>query len=123
MIELIIDPVPKPRMTVRDKWAHRSCVDRYYAFKTELTCLCNLKGFELPDKFKIEFLMPMPDGWNYKRKLEMVGKPHKQRPDLDNLVKAVLDCLKKEDKEIYHIDMSKIWWYEGKIIFYEIQEV
>ena len=123
MIELIIDPIAKPRMTIRDKWAHRPVVNNYFAFKDELTLLCKLKDFILPDAFKIEFLIPMPDGWSFKRKMEMIGKPHQQRPDLDNLVKAVLDCLKCEDKYVYHIDAKKMWWEEGKIIFYDIKEV
>ena len=118
MIELLIDPVAKPRMTRRDIWAKRVCVERYWAFKDALINLCKQQDFVLGDKYKVEFLIKMPDSWSKKRKFLMEGKPHQQKPDLDNLLKAVNDCLKVDDKYIYSIDATKSWWKEGKIIFY-----
>jgi Holliday junction resolvase RusA-like endonuclease len=123
MTEFLIDPVAKPRMTQRDKWAHRKCVDDYYSFKDKLVLLCKQQKFILPDKFKVEFLIPTPDSWKPVRQIDMIGKPHQQRPDLDNLTKAILDCLRDEDKYVYHIDAAKYWWNEGKIIFYDIKDL
>jgi len=121
MIEIKIDPVPKPRMTRSDSWKHRPTVDRYYGFKDELVLACNKIGFKLPDKYKVEFFIKMSDSWSKKKKKEFEGKPHQQKPDLDNLVKAIQDCLVKEDSGIYHTEASKIWWTEGKIVFYNIK--
>lgn len=40
----------------------------------------------------------------------MNGKLHQSKPDIDNLMKALLDSLVKEDKAIGHISaISKIW--------------
>ena len=48
----------------------------------------------------------------------MNGMPHKKRPDLDNLIKAVKDCLLEEDSEIWlYGKMKKVWSYEGKVNF------
>jgi len=33
------------------------------------------------------FLFPMPKSWSYRKKREMYGTYHKQRPDIDNLCK------------------------------------
>jgi Holliday junction resolvase RusA-like endonuclease len=123
MTEFIVNPVAKPRMTRRDVWAHRGCVDHYYVYKDLLVFATKKKKFILPDSFKVEFFMPMPFTWSEKKKLLMLGKPHQQRPDLDNLVKGLLDALRSEDKYIWHVDASKIWWEEGKIIIYDIKEL
>jgi Holliday junction resolvase RusA-like endonuclease len=116
MIELILDPVAKPRMTRSDSWKHRPVVDTYFAFKDAIVGLCNLSGFTLPDRYKVEFFIKMPPSWNKWRKFDTEGKPHQQKPDLDNLVKSINDCLKVEDSTIYYIEASKHWAKEGKII-------
>jgi len=118
MVEFLIDPIGKPRMTRRDKWAHRKCVDEYFTFKDKLVLLAKKAKFTLPDKFRVEFLIRMPNSWSEKKKKLMIGKPHQQKSDLDNLVKALMDCLRKSDEGVYHIEMSKTWWDIGKIIIY-----
>jgi len=121
VIELKIDPVPKPRMTRSDIWKHRPIVDRYYAFKDHLVALCNLQHFELPDKYKVEFFIAMPDSWSLTKRKSLEGTPHQQKPDLDNLLKAIQDCLLTKDEGVYHIEATKYWWEEGKIIFYNVK--
>lgn len=49
----------------------------------------------------------------------MSGKPHQQKPDIDNLVKSVLDALLIEDKNVYRVLAEKYWAEEGGI---EIEE-
>ena len=61
------------------------------------------------------FVLPMPKSWS-KKKAAMNGQPHQQRPDTDNLVKAVLDAVHEEDSQIYHVDGLKFWGTEGAII-------
>jgi Holliday junction resolvase RusA-like endonuclease len=121
MIEFKVDPVPKPRMTVSDKWAKRSATSRYWIFKDKLVLLANTKHFKLPEKYRAEFFIKMPDSWNLKKKLKYAGAPHKQRPDLDNLVKAIQDCLLAEDCKVWYTEASKIWWDEGKIVIYTLK--
>jgi len=118
MISIKLDPVPKPRMSGSDRWKHRPIVDRYFRFKDALVALCNLSNFELGDSYKVEFLIAMPKSWNAKKKNTYQGTPHRQRPDLDNLLKAINDCLLTEDSVVWSIEASKIWWDEGRIIIY-----
>ena len=116
-MKINITPVPKPRMTRRDKWAKRACVLRYFAFSEEL----NLKLFSWIDAgidlngYTLTFGLPMPKSWSKKKKLEMDGKPHKQTPDIDNLCKAVLDSLYLDDSHIHKIALEKVWAKDGFI--------
>jgi len=120
MIEFKIDPVAKPRMTGSDRWKHRPVVDRYFAFKDALVLLCKKAKYVLPDKYGVKFYIAMPESWSSWKKIDRKGKPHQQKPDLDNLLKSINDCLKISDQTIYYIEASKIWDDEGKIVFYEI---
>ena len=107
-----IQPLGKPRMTQRDKWAKRPAVLRYRAFKDE----CKLNRVELPESGAgVTFVIPMPDSWSRKKKVEMMGKPHKQKPDLDNLAKALMDAVHDDDAGIWDIRMAKVWGLEGQI--------
>lgn len=45
----------------------------------------------------------------------MFGKPHTKKPDIDNLCKALLDALYKDDSKIWDLRVTKIWGYEGQI--------
>ena len=118
MTEITITPIGKPRMTQRDKWKGRPVVNSYYAFKDELTIKCRQKKFQLSEVLNVVFVIPMPQSWSKKKKAQFNGMPHTSRPDLDNLIKAVQDCLAKEDSYIHtYKDCRKIWGHEGKIIF------
>ena len=119
-IELSIDPVAKPRMTGSDRWKHRPVVDKYFRFKDAIVGLCKISKFVLPDRYKVEFRIRIPDSWTSWKKRDMLGKPHQQKPDLDNLVKSINDCLKVEDMTIYYIEATKYWAEEGKIIITEV---
>ncbi len=114
---LKITPIPKPRMTQRDRWAKRPSVLRYYEFCDELRLL--YKG-TIPERVRILFVVPMPASWSNKKREAMFLAPHQQRPDIDNLVKAVLDALCEDDSYIHHIEASKNWGEEGGIIIEEI---
>jgi Holliday junction resolvase RusA-like endonuclease len=120
MIDLRIDPVAKPRMTGSDRWKHRPVVDKYFNFKDAIVGLCTMSRFVLPDRYKVKFYIRMPESWSSWRKIDMKDRPHQQKPDLDNLVKSINDCLKKEDKTVYFIEASKFWGDEGRIIIEEI---
>lgn len=101
-----ITPVPKPRMTQRDRWAVRPAVARYRAFCDEL----RLKHPDrLQEVVQLTFYMPMPQSWSNKKRTAMLGKPHQQKPDIDNLSKAVLDALCLDDSYIYSLHAEKYW--------------
>ena len=114
---LNVAPFAKPRMTQRDRWAKRQIVRDYFAFrdtvKQEIERLLALQNND--DKKKsweeldIGFLIPMPKSWSKKKRLEMAGTPHKQRPDLDNYIKGLLDALLEEDCKVWRVSARKIW--------------
>ena len=104
-------PVPKPRQTQRDRWAKRPAVVRYRAFADEV----RLRGIKVVNGDHVTFVMPMPRTWSKKKKSEMEGQPHQQRPDIDNMCKSLLDALYEDDSHIWDIHLTKIWGHDGAI--------
>jgi Holliday junction resolvase RusA-like endonuclease len=47
---------------------------------------------------------------------DRAGTGHQQKPDIDNLVKALLDALHIEDKHIYHLADTGKWWADAGYI-------
>ena len=118
-VVLDITPVAKPRMTQRDKWDKRKCVVRYREFCNHFRLLLQKHKIEIGDTLNIVFYLPMPKSWSYEKKMEYWCKPHKQKPDIDNLVKSVLDASFKDDSHVWEIKASKVWHAEGQIIIYQ----
>lgn len=109
-----IRPMGKPRMTQRDRWAQRPAVMRYRDFCDDLRMKY---ANALPEVLMMEFHIGMPDSWSKKKKAAHVGQPHRQKPDIDNLSKAVMDALAKEDSYIYVLHAEKYWAEEPGIEF------
>jgi Holliday junction resolvase RusA-like endonuclease len=117
MILLPITPVPKPRMTVSDRWKKRPIVIKYRKYCDALRAETEKQKFQITNPLSIVFVIPMPKSWSKKKKMFMDSKPHCSRPDLDNLIKAFQDALAEEDSHIHtYGKMHKMWGYEGKII-------
>lgn len=107
-----IIPVPKPRQTRADKWQKRPRVLRYRAFADEI----KLRGIQVKPGDSLIFTMPMPKSWSKKKKAEMDSQPHTQTPDLDNLIKSLLDACYANDSHIWKLgETSKIWGYNGAL--------
>jgi len=118
-----ITPVGKPRMTRRDRWKKRPCVERYFAFRD----LVALHGVHLPEYgAKIVFGLPMPASWPKKKRLSLASQPHLQKPDVDNLLKGLMDAVyPDEDSRVWDIaGLRKVWATDGFIrIEFSRQEV
>ena len=111
-----ITPMGKPRMTRADTWKQRPCVMRYWAFKDE----CKLHGLVVPESGShLVFILPMPKSWSKKKKLAMTGQSHQSKPDIDNILKAVLDAVYKDDSTVWNLQATKIWGDVGQIIIRE----
>ena len=119
MIIFEITPMAKPRMTRRDRWAKRPVVLRYFDYKNELRLLAFEKGLILGQELHLLFVIPMPQSWSQKKRSTMVGAAHTQTPDIDNLVKGVMDCLLSQDKAVHTLSTKKIWGSYGSIHFYK----
>ena len=70
-----------------------------------------------PIRLECLFYMPIPESWSKKRKEDLggllagFGKGHTTKPDLNNLIKWVEDCLNgiawKDDSQVYQITAEK----------------
>lgn len=100
-------PCAKVRQTQADKWKKRPCVVRYRAFADR----CRELGMQLSDNVSVTFYLEMPSSWSHRKRAEMDGKPHRSRPDLDNLVGGLMDAVLPEGDS--HISMlsglRKVW--------------
>ena len=109
-------PMGKPRMTQRDVWKKRSVVLRYHAFKDNIRrCVDETQGLRsLLNGGTVNCLswttyLPIPMSWTKKKKAAMAGALHRSRPDRDNIDKAILDSLFKEDSGIASGKIEKRW--------------
>ena len=115
-IEFNIKPCPKPRMTRADRWKKRPIVLKYWEFCKELEIQAYKHKYKPGDRVSLIFYIPMAKSWSKNKKELMLGKPHKAKPDIDNLVKAFLDALLDEDSYVYSITAEKYWSNNGSIV-------
>ena len=112
-MEVVVNPVPKPRMTFRDRWGGKSkrpIVERYHNYLDTLRDAFKKEDFVMGNSLIIVFLIPMAK----KKKLQFEGRVHQNKPDLDNLIKAVCE-LHQKDQEIFSVVAQKFWATEGKV--------
>ena len=107
VITINVAPCSKPRMTRADKWKKRQCVRKFFAFRDAIK-QSSVHNNAL-ESFDIEFHIPMPKSWSKKKKELHNGNPHKQRPDLDNYIKAWCDSVFEEDSVVWRFKASKRW--------------
>jgi Holliday junction resolvase RusA-like endonuclease len=104
-----ITPMPAPRQMRGSRWHIRDGprIERYHAFRDE----CRWRRVAIPERPWLRFEMPVPA-----RGADRVGQPHLQRPDFDNLAKAVVDALLREDGHVWDVRITKIWERAGAIV-------
>lgn len=110
------EPVAAPRMTQKDKWAHRPCVDRYREFKDAIRAAAPALPFPADiETFSWTAYFTPPKSWPEAKRQAAIGKLHRVRPDRDNLDKAILDALFAEDSAIAAGMIMKMWGIEAKL--------
>lgn len=96
----LLEPVPAPRMTRSAAWSADPGVLRFKAFCREV----RRRGIVLPVPFVVEFHLAG------KRE---PGSPHLFKPDMDNLVKGLIDAVfwkrKGGDSHMYALAARKLW--------------
>lgn len=125
-IRLVIEgaPIGKPRMTKRDKWMQRPCVQRFWVWKKKAQAALNGRSIGGLLKFTIHAQIPMPKSWPEKKKQLKNTKPHDAKPDLDNICKAVQDALLEDDSKVCELVASKRWCLEERArVIVDIEEV
>lgn len=103
------DPMGKPRQSRSDKWKKRDCVVRYRSWADSAREQAPRNLIKDPVEVNWTAYLPMPKSWSKKKKLEMAGKPHRTKPDRDNIDKALLDALWSEDQGIAKGAIEKRW--------------
>ncbi len=97
---------PRPRVT---KTGHAYMPKEYTAWKRQfaqstaiqLANIDNFKTIDYPIYVKVEFVFPRPQRMQH-REIPSHQLPHASKPDIDNLIKAVLDGLK--DAQVFTDD-------------------
>lgn len=128
MIKVSVKPMGAVRMTQKGKWTSITAT-RYMNYKKlvghEMRIQCK-EPFVGPLKVLVTFTLPMPDSWTGKKKREQLGAAVAVKPDIDNLVKGLLDSANKicwqDDNQVTEIVARKRYGYEGAIEM-EIEEV
>lgn len=105
----------KPRQTRRDKHSPSKAVQRYRNWADEVRLR------KVPEAMgscnRVTFMVPMPRTWTPVRKQRAAYTPHTQTPDLDNMVKALLDaCMPDGDQTVWSVWATKLWSWEPLII-------
>lgn len=109
-----ITPIGYKRMTRFSKFNPE--MQSYYVYKGMVGALAIQKRFKLPDQFQVVFIVPMAPSWSKAKRELMEGRPHQQKPDVDNLLKALLDALRPgADQTIWDVSARKLWGNKGSI--------
>lgn len=102
------------RMTQADKSLRRPAIRAYMEFRNKLVELAG--KYPVPDLLNFKCWIPMPESWSKRKKASMDGQPHKQRPDLDNAAKCLMDTLfEGNDSGVFGTEgQFKFWCRQGK---------
>ena len=113
-----MNPFTAPRQSSSERWKPSKATLKYRANRDELSFY--LKDYPEIKKLKaleIDFILPMAKSWSAKKREINRNFPHTQKPDIDNLIKAFLDTLyrNEDDSKVYKIIATKYWGDEGEI--------
>lgn len=105
-------PIGAPRMNRCVKWRPSPRQLRYFVFKDALRAAVG--DHPVPDGIDVTAYISMADTWTKKRKAEMDGKPHRLKPDTDNIAKGIMDALWGQDCGIWDLHLRKFWCQQGQ---------
>ena len=119
-IILAISPMAAPRLNRKSRFHPKKCGlwQRYLQWKQEVAWLAQQAGWQPTDDLSVRFILPMPKSWSKKKQQKMDGQPHQQRPDRNNLTKALEDALYEDDCQVWRSIEEKRWGKYGQIILY-----
>ncbi len=128
-----ITPVPQPRQRISTIGGRaRSYLPKkhpVHGYKLALQHAVREAGIYLgegPLTFGLVFHLPMPASWSKKKRAALLDSPHCQKPDLDNLAKAVLDAMLPvigDDCRVWQFGVLRKVWAEHGGIGIRIEEL
>lgn len=109
MGDAILFRIPKDKLRYHGL-KRREALERYNDYKDNIRYEAHRQGFTFPDGFfHVTFYIPIPKSTRPKQRAEMHLRPHRKRPDIDNLLKALIDSLLKDDQVLYDVRATKVW--------------
>jgi Holliday junction resolvase RusA-like endonuclease len=103
------DPIGKPRQTRRDRWAQRPSVLKYRSWADVARLVAPRDLPAIPLDLEVRVFLPIPRSYSQAQRVAHEGMPHRAKPDIDNLLKSVMDALWPEDSHIARVTASKFW--------------
>jgi hypothetical protein len=103
---------------------------RYNDYRKKIRELCDAEGFELlPYGWAAYFYYPCPARWRPAKRKRMHGQHKHTKPDVDNLIGAILDSLGKKrgevsnrlkDEKVAQINGQGKFWIDAEEGYIEI---
>lgn len=93
---LLITPVGYVRQTGRDAYRPSKAAKRYHEYCDRLRALAGEKQYVVTERMNVKFFLPIPKTRKKGKNKVSEGDIYKQKPDGDNLMKALLDALTNE---------------------------
>lgn len=118
-------PSPRPRFRKAGKFVQTYMPTIYTEHKEYIQRQMPKLLIEKPIKLEIFFYIPMAKSWTKKKKTSLLDKPHNIKPDVDNLLKTVMDAANDhiwiDDGQVYEIVTKKTFSSEAKIMINVIE--
>jgi Holliday junction resolvase RusA-like endonuclease len=109
-----------PRQTRNSHWSNKKTIDKYHAFRDEIRL--HTRHINDGTAYRIIFMVQMANSWSDKKKAAKLYQLHDQKPDTDNMVKAVLDAMMIEDCKVAYTESVKLWSNEPLIIIEKLHQ-
>lgn len=110
---VFVNPHTKKIQAISPSKRNRAAFRKLLFMHYHATPLCGSLEVEIECQF------PPPASHSAKRRREMIGKPKLTKPDVDNVLKFILDAgnmiLWEDDRQITKVLISKIYGPEPKI--------
>ena len=110
-------PAPRPRLGRYGVYNLQSYTDYKDDLRQYFNCIDIIDN--QPIFLDVTFYMPFPKSYTKKQRMTLLGKHCIIKPDIDNLVKGVMDamlgCVYHDDNIVAEIKAYKIWSEVGSI--------
>lgn len=120
MIRFEIPGKPVPKARPRVVHGHAFTPEKTKDFETLVAAKYKAAGgriYDGPVAVTIAVWYQMPKSWPKYKRTDMKGLPHTSKPDMDNVIKSILDGLNgvawEDDAQVCKITASKRW-YDGE---------
>lgn len=126
-----IVPMGAVRMTRKGKYKDEAA-QRYLSYKQAIQWQIAVQNkeetiFENPVEVDVVFYMPIPKSWSKPKRERHAFKPHKTKPDIDNVLKGLFDALNgliwKDDNLVAKVSVTKVYTPFKEGIRFRVKEI